>query len=249
MQEKSRKYKDFTIFFKNDFETDFLINEIFGEECYRFKADNTSPFIIDCGAHIGISVLYFKHIYPSSRITAFEPDRNSFDLLKKNIAFNNLIDVKLYNKAIADFEGEAIMYGDFSRNSESVGNTIIANWGNRDGFTTTNVFAVELSGIIQNTTVDYLKIDTEGTELAVLKSIEQYLIQVKNIYVEFHEYDNNKYELQRTAEILQRNGFHISIKSMDLMNVLSEKYPLWVKKHKPAVHIINGVKEKNEIRA
>jgi FkbM family methyltransferase len=246
MQEKSRKYKEFTIFFKNDFETDFLITEIFEEACYQFKADNIAPFIIDCGAHIGISVLYFKHIYPASKIIAFEPDKNSFELLKKNIAINNLNDVTIHNSAIADFDGEAIMYGDFTQGSESVGNTLIKNWGDRSGFTTSITSVVDISETIKKEFVDYLKIDTEGTELTILKKIEQYLSQVKNIYVEFHEYDDNKYELLEISKILERNYFQISTNSLDLTNILSEKYPLWVKNHKPSVHTIKGIK--NEIR-
>lgn len=243
MQEKSRKYKGFTIFFKNDFETDFLINEIFEEECYRFKADNISPFIIDCGAHIGLSVLYFKSIYPASKIIAFEPDKQSFELLKINVEFNNLGDVTLYNMAVGDFEGETTMYGDFSQNSESVGNTIIKDWGNRNGFTTSVISVLKLSGVLGDLSVDYLKIDTEGTELSVLKDIEPHIQQVKNIYVEFHEYNDNKNELLKLSEMLQGSNFKISINSMDLTIVLSEKYPLWVKNHKPAVHIIKGVKD------
>ena len=240
MQIKDRNFKQFTIFFKNDFETDFLINEIFDGECYWFKTEKKSPLIVDCGAHIGISILYYKHIYPASKIIAFEPDKQSFELLKKNVEFNNLEDVKLFNMAISDFEGDALMYGDFSQNSESVGNTIIKNWGDRNGFTTSSISVQKLSGIIRNLSVDYLKIDTEGTELAVLKDIEQYMSQVKTIYVEFHEYNENKNELLEILEILQGSNFKTSTISLDLTDVLSEKYPLWVKNHKPAIHIIKG---------
>ena len=244
MQIKSRIYKGYTILYKNNFETEFLIKEIFEDKCYFFKTDNACPFIIDCGAHIGLSVLYFKHIYPSSKIVAFEPDKQSFELLKKNIEFNNLQNVTLYNAAIADFEGEAIIYGDFNQNSESVGNTIIKDWGDRNGFTTSIVSVLRLSEIIGNESVDYLKIDTEGTELFVLKDIEDYLNQVKNIYVEFHQYNDNKNDLFEIERLLKENHFEIELNSLDLTKVLSEKYPLWVEQHKPAVHIINGVKDK-----
>jgi FkbM family methyltransferase len=42
-----------------------------------------SPYIIDAGANIGLSIIYFKKKYPNSKIVAFEPDKLIFNILKK----------------------------------------------------------------------------------------------------------------------------------------------------------------------
>ena len=42
--------------------------EIFGDQVYRFIANRQDPLIIDCGANIGMSVIYFKYLYPDARI-------------------------------------------------------------------------------------------------------------------------------------------------------------------------------------
>jgi hypothetical protein len=51
----------------------YLYNEIFIDNSYYFAAENETPYIIDCGSNIGMSILYFKTLYPNSRILAFEP--------------------------------------------------------------------------------------------------------------------------------------------------------------------------------
>jgi predicted O-methyltransferase YrrM len=51
---------------------------------YRFNSLITKPLILDCGANVGVSVLYFKRLYPDAEIIAFEPDEDVFAILKQN---------------------------------------------------------------------------------------------------------------------------------------------------------------------
>src|SRR5688572_5955997 len=46
--------------------------EIFVDEYYNFTSGKVSPIIVDCGANIGTSCIYFKTLFPTSRIKAFE---------------------------------------------------------------------------------------------------------------------------------------------------------------------------------
>ena len=41
-----------------------MFEEIFIREVYRFASTNTSPIVLDCGANIGLSILYFTRLYP-----------------------------------------------------------------------------------------------------------------------------------------------------------------------------------------
>ena len=63
----------------------FLNRELFGQEIYKFQTDSEIPYILDCGANIGLSVIYFKKLFPNAKIVAFEPDKKIFDYLKFNI--------------------------------------------------------------------------------------------------------------------------------------------------------------------
>src|SRR5213078_3291906 len=42
--------------------------EIFVREIYRFESNNPRPLIIDGGANIGLSVIYFKSLFPDCRV-------------------------------------------------------------------------------------------------------------------------------------------------------------------------------------
>lgn len=241
MQIKNRRINNFQISYKNDFETDFLLDEIFNEKPYFFSNTQKSPLIIDCGAHIGISVLFFKSLYPESKIIAFEPDINSFRLLKKNMEINQFTDVEIYNYAISDFQGETIFYGDFSKNSESVGNSINKDWGKRDFSNEIKVKVRKLSEFISKyNKIDYLKIDTEGTELQIIEDIQDDLHKVENIYVEFHEFQSNKFSFEKILNILKNHFKELKIITVDLNNILESKYPEWTKKNNPIIHIIKA---------
>src|SRR5690242_15479864 len=64
---------------------DEFINRI-----YQFDAVRQNPLIIDGGSNIGMSILYFKRIYPDARIIGFEPDPDIYQLLNNNLSKNNI---------------------------------------------------------------------------------------------------------------------------------------------------------------
>lgn len=92
------KFKKIKLFLADIYFTDlkallYEIYYIFKNEIYYFKTEESAPFIIDGGAHIGTSIIYFKKLYPKSEIIAFEPDEHIFSLLNKNLQIDNLNDV------------------------------------------------------------------------------------------------------------------------------------------------------------
>lgn len=79
--------------------------EIFVDEIYKFQAQSDTPYIIDCGANIGMSCLYYKKLYPNSKILAFEADKHIANVLKQNMKTNHLNDVEIIDKAVWINEG------------------------------------------------------------------------------------------------------------------------------------------------
>ena len=51
-----------------------LFREIFVGGIYMFECNTDRPIIVDCGSDIGMSILFFKRLYPKARIIGFEPD-------------------------------------------------------------------------------------------------------------------------------------------------------------------------------
>jgi tRNA1(Val) A37 N6-methylase TrmN6 len=88
----------FKLFYANKAAAESIINGIFSKNYLSITLKNPYPYIIDCGSHIGISIMFFKKHYPDSTILSFEPDPDIFQLLKKNITINKLNNVTLINK-------------------------------------------------------------------------------------------------------------------------------------------------------
>ena len=197
------KLGKYVVLFPNGREYHFLKREVWNQESYSFKTKKESPFIVDIGSHIGISVLYFKHIYPNSSILAFEPNPHSFEILNENISINGLDCIKTVNKAISSKEGNTTLYIDAGKDSwESNSSLIKGSWNERENTKPISIQCTTLSKYLKDIScIDMLKIDTEGTEIEILKSIKRELSKVENIAVEYHPRRNKK--LQKVIDILK----------------------------------------------
>ena len=181
---------------------DFLFYEIFLRQVYFFDADSTRPFVIDCGSHIGLSVLYIKTLFPDAQVIAFEPAPDNFRFLSENIKQNALEDVTLVNKALANEEGTMKFYGDDSMIANLFAST-------RSGQSTTDVEVVKLSTYIDRP-VDFLKMDIEGAEGMVLEDLAtaDKLRMVKQMIIEYHHHlDKYVDSLSKFLKTLEDNNF------------------------------------------
>ncbi len=61
--------------------------------CDRTLAAGETPLVIDCGANIGLSCLYFAKHLPKAKIIGIEPARDNAELARKNTAANPLIEI------------------------------------------------------------------------------------------------------------------------------------------------------------
>jgi FkbM family methyltransferase len=178
------------------------IREIFFDRQYQFAAKTQSPVIIDCGANIGLSVVFFKKNYPGSRVIAFEPDPAIFAKLSANCSSLGLQGVQLENKAVWK-ENTMISFAADSSVSGRISN-------NGSGHTQ-KVPAVRLRDFL-NEKVDFLKIDIEGSETEVLDDCRDRLQHVENLFVEYHSAGKDPQQLDKLLGILKDTGFRYYIK-------------------------------------
>ena len=178
-----------------------MYREIFEREIYRFQSNKDRPYIVDCGANIGLSVLYFKQLYPNSRIVAFEPDEMIFAVLMRNLKSQDCEEVELHCRAVWDsettlsFVGEGADAGRLSRNGEP-GNKVVRTARLRDYL---------------NTRVSFLKIDIEGAETRVLQDCADLLGNVDNLFVEYHSFADEPQTLHSLLGILANAGFRVHV--------------------------------------
>ncbi|MFC1613121.1 FkbM family methyltransferase [Patescibacteria group bacterium] len=176
--------------------------EIFKKEIYKFKSRSTHPYIIDCGANIGLSIIYFKKLYPEAKITAFEPDKTIFEILKYNIRSFNLNDVEIIPKGLSNEESRQNFF------SEGADGGRIALPEDKD-----NIIEIKTIPLIHylQKPVDMLKIDIEGAEYAVIENCKNYLYNVSHLFIEYHSFINKSQNLDEILKILSINGFRYYI--------------------------------------
>jgi FkbM family methyltransferase len=190
----------------------FLVHEIFVNGAYAFEAQTPRPRIIDCGANIGMSVVFFKSLHADAEVLAFEPDPRTFAQLEENVQANRLKNVRLVNAAVAGAPGTVPFYTERTAPGSLVGSLDPA----RGGTLACSVQAVTLSSFIDRP-VDFLKVDVEGAECAVLGDLVDSgaIGQVNELVIEAHA--DHRAPASRTALVrrLESAGFRVRVTELD----------------------------------
>lgn len=196
-QESRIKFVGFDFLVPDTLSFIWQFKEIFVEEYYRFETSSKAPVIYDCGANVGTSCAFFKHIYTQSRIVAFEPNPKIAEYLKTNIKNNSLKNIEVINKAVWTNDN-GIDLGIDNADASSI--HLLKN--------RKKVESVRLKDyLVKEETVDMLKIDIEGAEIEVLTDCRESLSNVKNIFVEFHSYMIEPQRLSVVIDVLESAGF------------------------------------------
>jgi len=125
--------------------------------------------VLDIGAHCGFhTLLLSKSVGPSGRVLAFEPSRSNRKRLRVNLAMNLCRNVNVLPWALGEKDGTATLY-------VVEGNTVLNSLrpqANAKSATPTKVAVRPLDkvlGELRVERVNFIKLDVEGAELAVLR--------------------------------------------------------------------------------
>ena len=183
-----------------------VYREIYREEVYKFTCTSREPYIIDCGANIGLATLYFKQCHPNSHIVAFEADPNIFKFLEKNVHSFGFRDVELINSAVFDVDDVEL---DFFTEGGAGGRVEKESLG---GSSCIRVKTTRLKKLLVQD-IAFLKIDIEGAESRVIRDCRDNLKLVQNLFIEYHSFSADQQELHEILEIVRDVGFRYHIKS------------------------------------
>ncbi len=199
--------------------------ELFGDNLYYFKTTINNPVIIDLGANVGDSIIYFKWLYPESTIYAFEPNPGAFEILKKNVEVNHFQKIFLNNRAVGRENSVIKFYDDSSGafnittiNREFLVAALKALGKTGNKISEVNVPFEKMSEnleIQKLKRIDLLKMDIEGSELAVLEDIQTIFPKIDRIILEYHLVEGMKdNSFDQIYNLLSRNNFKIQISGM-----------------------------------
>jgi FkbM family methyltransferase len=206
---QSSKVGKYEIWYENTDEFYELKKEIFGENCYYIELEKEDPVIVDLGAHIGLTVIYFKMLFPKARVIAFEPISSNYELLQKNIAENQLDDIETYQVVVAPKSGILRIQEPVGEGAWKSGAGIIPKgW---KGIQTNQEIKVEAVGIqeLLEQKIDIMKMDIEGMEYEVIRNMGLNIRNIKNLMIEVHPRKDHR--IEEIQKILIQNGFKLEI--------------------------------------
>jgi FkbM family methyltransferase len=144
---------------------------------------------IDVGTHVGqYTLLAANLVAPAGAVHSFEPQPDTFDLLKHNIEANGVLNVHLNQCALGETKSQVQLY---VARPDNIGQSSLRRPDNYSGTSITvpcqslDDYAEE-QGIHR---IDLIKIDVEGAELGVLKGARKILSRGSkpHLIVEFWE--------------------------------------------------------------
>ncbi len=198
----------FQVSFDNSVEFHRIKREVFGAHTYFFESTSPRLRIIDGGAHIGLTTLYFKQLYPQAEIIALEPNPQVFKLLNENVFQNDLKQVETRCAALSDSEGELEFHVDAKGEWYSTGSIQKGAWTGEEDTKAIQVPAISLGKLLDRPT-QLVKLDVEGAEQKVLLAAGEKLRQVGELLIEFHPTPNQS--LGELLDFLAALNFQIRL--------------------------------------
>ncbi len=145
-------------------------------------ADGETPLIIDCGANIGLSALYYAQHLPKARIVGIEPAHDNVLLARKNVQHHPLIEIveaAIHDRPAAlelvDPTAAKFAYRVHAASAAS----------------TSSIEAVTIGGLMQRHGAKrnlIVKVDIEGGEAEMFRSNTDWLDHTALLTVETHDW-------------------------------------------------------------
>lgn len=163
---------------------------------------------VDVGANIGAVCVEIARVRPDIKVYAFEASPRVFSYLKRNVNQNELNNIAIYNLAVHELEDfELPFYSPVDLNGKG-------------SFAATFTDIAEIVKTIRldsfmnfhNNRPDLIKIDVEGFELLILKSLENFDLKKCIVFFEFvdwAEYAAN-FEIGEAQKYLRDKGFSLT---------------------------------------
>ncbi|MBS1743716.1 MAG: FkbM family methyltransferase [Bacteroidetes bacterium] len=163
----------------------FIFEQIFIEQQYNFEHPfpEKVQWIIDAGANIGLAAIYFSIKFPNAKIISIEPNKENFELLKKNTSgYKNVICI---NAGLWHQQGKL----DIS-NKEQLSAGYMIQEKNDDCAEYINAVTVEqLLKEYNIGTLSIMKIDIEGSEKEIFQyNSSAWLTKTDCVITELHDW-------------------------------------------------------------
>jgi FkbM family methyltransferase len=188
---------------------DLFINGIREPLCTNYLKRVIKPdmVVLDIGANIGYFALIQARI--AKKVIALEPDPDNFKALQNNINLNGYTNMKIHNIAAGSKDGKIGFHIGTVSNWRR-----IATKNHKDNIIEVPIRIMDnfLKDIGQKE-IDYIRMDTEGYELDILKGLKNTLANNKlGLFIETHRYllEQYGYSQLELMEFLANYNFNLT---------------------------------------
>lgn len=158
--------------------------QVFGEKWFDIELDKEPQLIVDGGAYVGYTSVFFATRFPSATILAVEPNAENRALLKQNCADYDNIEVI----AAAVWDRDVALRVE---NPDDESWMIRVAEDESDSADASTLRGVNLSSLLDSSgfeTIDLLKLDIEGAEREVFgRNYKSWLSRTRHMFIELHE--------------------------------------------------------------
>lgn len=167
---------------------------------------------VDVGANIGwLTLTMAVAVQPGGKVWAFEPSDWTFARLKANIALNTFENITPIRAAVGDSDGSLELMFPCGYRLDGA-----------DTATKQRVELVALDTVLKDTTIDLLKVDTDGSELEVIMGARN-LIQNSHPVIIFEVMARTPSDkLQDLAKLLAGAGYAICSETLEPVDNFAE---------------------------
>jgi FkbM family methyltransferase len=174
----------------------FVFSEVFEQQYYRLPLDPAPATILDLGANIGLSAVYFARSFPGARLACVEPVPENLEILRRNLAMNE-VTAEVFAAAADIRDGTATM----RRSTMAYGHQLLTEPEPpcAEQFEVPTLTVASLLERLGWDRIGLVKIDIEGHETMLLREAADWLHRVDALCLEYHA-DGGERHLEEVAQ-------------------------------------------------
>ncbi|HEX8169096.1 MAG TPA: FkbM family methyltransferase [Thermoanaerobaculia bacterium] len=165
--------------------------------------------VLDLGAYAGGATYHFSRIVgDSGRVHAFEPDPKSYDCLRRNVELHDLRNVVLQRRGVWSHSGTTVFQAEGNMGSA------VVEASARESATQQTIDVVTLDDYCreqQIERVDFVKMDVEGSEVAILQSSAAFIERHRPAFVIEVHFVRGARTDDAVRSILESHGYEVQV--------------------------------------
>lgn len=158
---------------------------------YATPVPQAPAVVLDIGANVGAFSRWARQTWPEAKIIAYEPQERAASLFVHNLGS----EASLVQSAVSNYHGKAKLHCGVNNSCQA--GLVKQSWNNGETEEVDVVDGADLPA------ADFVKIDTEGSELDILRRLD--LSRAQAVALEYHKQD----DFTMIHGFMAERGFHL----------------------------------------